>query len=472
MRRRPSVLHLDLDAFFAAVEQRDKPSLRGKPVVVGGIGPRGVVSTASYEARRFGARSAMPTAQARRLTPGGTAYLAPRGAAYRRSSRVVMDLLAELSPVIEQVSVDEAYVDLEHSDITDFSGDALRARMGRLVEQIELATGGLTASVGVGSSKQMAKIASEMGKPRGLVVVEAGTEVELLGPMPVRALGGVGPVTAERLRGFGVDTVAQLQAMAVADLVSIFGEAHGNGLHAMAFARDDRPVVTEREAKSISAEETFPIDVADAATLDRELVKLVERVTARLAKQEVFARTVTVKVRHGDFSTFTRSSSTLHATGDVTTILRIARQLLAACDTAAGLRLLGFGVSGLSTHAQERLLFEDEEHPEPAPEQAVTAHDLDLGWGRHTGLLPAGSDVEHDDFGAGWVWGSGRGRVTVRFEGPLTAPGPVRTFDVDDPALHPADPPDWRELPGDEQAPDAGGDADDVADAGKSPESC
>lgn len=448
MRGRPSVLHLDLDAFFAAVEQRDKPSLRGKPVVVGGTGARGVVSTASYEARRFGARSAMPTAQARRLCPPGTAFLSPRGAAYRISSAIVMDLLHDLSPVVEQVSVDEAYVDLEAGDITDFGVAALHTRITALLDEIAERTGGLTASVGVGSSKQMAKICSELDKPNGLVIVPAGQEVEVLAPLAVRVLGGVGPVTAERLRGFGVETVAELQRMSVTDLVSIFGESHGRSLHEMAFARDDRPVVTEREAKSISAEETFPVDVVDSAVLDRELAVLVERVVARLAEHGSFARTMTIKVRHGDFTTFTRSESTLHPTGDLTTVLAVARRLLAAADTQAGLRLLGFGVSGLSPHAQERMLFDDDQPVVVSPDKAVTAHDLDEGWGKHDPsterVFPPGADVLHREHGAGWVWGSGIGRVTVRFEGPTTPPGPVRTFAVDDPLLERTDPPAWR----------------------------
>ncbi|MBC9957380.1 DNA polymerase IV [Yimella sp. cx-51] len=444
MRSRPSILHLDLDAFFAAVEQRDKPSLRGKPVVVGGTGGRGVVATASYEARKFGARSAMPTSQARRLCPSGTAFLSPRFSAYQASSRVVMGLLRELSPTLEQVSVDEAYVDLADGDVDDFSVPALRSRMERLLAQVAQETGGLTASVGIGSSKQMAKIGSELEKPSGLVIVDAGQEVEVLAPLSVRVLGGVGPVTAERLRTFGVETVAHLQRMSVTDLVSIFGDSHGHALHEMAFARDDRPVVVEREAKSISAEETFAVDIADARVLDRELVRLVERVTGRLAKNGSFARTLTIKVRHGDFSTFTRSESTLHPTGDLATILAGARRLLAAADTAAGLRLLGFGVSGLLPHAQERMLFDDDQPLPQVSEPAVTAHEVDEGWGRHPTSWMPGADVHHAEHGAGWVWGSGLGRVTVRFEGPNTPPGPVRTFATDDPLLEHAEPPQWR----------------------------
>ncbi|HLS39491.1 MAG TPA: DNA polymerase IV, partial [Ornithinicoccus sp.] len=202
MRPAPSILHLDLDAFFAAVEQRDKPSLRGKPVVVGGIGPRGVVSTASYEARRFGARSAMPTAEARRRCPPGTAFLAGRYEAYRITSRVVMELLAQTSPVVEQVSVDEAYVDLAAAPGADLTVEGV-TRLGRdLLDRIREETGGLTASVGIGSSKMIAKLASEADKPAGLTVVPPGTEEEFLHPLPARAVPGVGPMTAWRLRSF------------------------------------------------------------------------------------------------------------------------------------------------------------------------------------------------------------------------------------------------------------------------------
>ncbi|NHN54860.1 DNA polymerase IV [Calidifontibacter sp. DB0510] len=444
MRSTASILHLDLDAFFAAVEQRDKPSLRGKPVVVGGIGPRGVVATASYEARAFGARSAMPTAEARRRCPAGTAFLYPRGAAYRRTSAVVMELLHELSPVVEQVSIDEAYVDLQAGDL-DLSTDALETVVRALLDRIRVETGGLTASAGLASSKMLAKIGSDLDKPAGLVVVPPGQELHLLAPLPVRVLSGVGPVTATRLRTFGVETVADLQRLERADLVSIFGEAHGGGLAQLAQARDDRAVVTEREAKSISAEETFPVDVVDRARLDRELASLAERVTARLGEHGSFARTVTLKLRHHDFTTMTRSETLTHPTGDPAAILAIARRLLAGADIGGGLRLIGVGVAGLSAHAQERLLFEELDGPAPDPQRPVDEQaDEDAQYGRHTARWNPGEDVEHDDHGPGWVWGSGLGRVTVRFEGPLTAPGPVRTFSGADQALRHTDPPNWR----------------------------
>jgi len=448
-------MHLDLDAFFAAVEQRDKPSLRGKPVCVGGIGARGVVATASYEARRFGARSAMPTAEARRRCPPGTAFLYPRGDAYRASSRIVMELLRQVSPLVEQVSVDEAYVDLAAGDGLDLTPEGVRATVTELLRRITTATGGLTASAGVGTSKMLAKIGSDLDKPAGLVIVTPGRELQLLSPLSVRVVSGIGPATEARLRSFGVETVADLQRMERADLVSIFGSAHGGSLYDLARARDDREVVAEREAKSVSAEETFEHDVVDHDVLDAELVSLARRTAARLGKSAAFARTVTIKVRQHDFATSTRSETLLHPTGDAGVILDVARRLLAGVDVSNGLRLLGVGVSGLSTHAQEQLRF-DEDHDLSLPlEQADTevpatpAGDVRRtpGPAAYTGDGPPdwwpGQDVEHTEHGPGWVWGSGLGRVTVRFEGPTTAPGPVRTFRADDPALRKTGPPQW-----------------------------
>ncbi|AKU17037.1 DNA polymerase IV [Luteipulveratus mongoliensis] len=459
MRAQASILHLDLDAFFAAVEQRDKPSLRGKPVIVGGIGTRGVVSTASYEARAYGARSAMPTSEARRRCPPGTAYLSPRFEAYRASSHVVMDLLHALSPVVEQVSVDEAYVDLAAPGHHDLSVDGVRHLVADLIDEIASATGGLTASAGVASSKMLAKIGSELEKPHGLVVIEAGRELEVLEPLSVRVLGGVGPATAERLKSFGVATVADLQRMSLPDLVSLFGDSHGHGLHRLARAQDDRDVVVERETKSISAEETFDVDVPDRSRLDAELSGMATRVVGRLGQNALFARTVTIKIRHHDFSTHTRSATLAHATGEHAVVLDTARRLLADVDVSDGLRLLGVGVSGFTAHAQTQLAFDDEagmavtgevlvaEEPTQssvadltdAPTVVATAE-----WPTAATTWRTGQDVRHDVHGAGWVWGAGIGRVSVRFEGPRTQPGAVRTFTADDAELHATDPPDWR----------------------------
>lgn len=456
-------MHLDLDAFFAAVEQRDKPSLRGRPVVVGGLGGRGVVSTASYEARVYGARSAMPMVEARRRCPAGTAFLSGRFEAYRATSRVVMDLLRSRSSLVEQVSVDEAYVDLGAADDPPgWEGDRLERWCAALLGQIRDETGGLTASVGVATSKMMAKLASEMDKPAGVTVVRPGQELDVLHPLPVRAVAGVGPATAARLRTFGVETVGDLARVGEADLVAIFGTAQGTSLHRLARADDDRPVVVEREAKSISSEETFDTDVTDRAVLEGELARLAEGLARRLGGSALFARTITVKARHHDFSTVTRSSTLPFATGDPAVLLREGRHLLGGLDVSQGLRLLGLGVSGLTAHAQEELDLEGRlvypeaildlpdvggSSPEAAPvERAERSAPVLVG--RRREGWSTGQDVVHEEHGAGWVWGSGRGRVTVRFEGPATPPGPVRTFAEDDPHLSPAPPPAWREVSG------------------------
>ncbi|RFU21081.1 DNA polymerase IV [Geodermatophilus marinus] len=466
MRREASVLHLDLDAFFAAVEQRDKPSLRGRPVVVGGTGGRGVVATASYEARAYGARSAMSTAEARRRCPPGTAFLGGRFGAYRRTSDVVMALLRQVSPLVEPVSLDEAYVDLAATGPGqpghDLSVAGVTALGRELKARIAEATGGVTGSVGIGSSKLMAKIGSDLQKPDGLVVVPPGGELAVLHPLPVTRLGGVGPATAERLRQVGVRTVADLAAKSLADLVALAGRAHGAGLHALARAEDDRPVVAEREAKSISQEETFERDLTDLGVLGREIDSMAARVAGRLRTAALSGRTVTLKLRRYDFTTLTRSQTLPQPTDDPRVVAGIARRLLAEAGTGGGLRLLGVGVSGLSPYAQGELFGGSDEVPaEPANGTPGTgAPDGEVAPGVEAAEDPPspadrrwwpGQDVRHDELGPGWVWGRGLGRVTVRFEGPLTAPGPVRTLAADDPALHPADPPDWR-------GPPAGGD--------------
>jgi DNA polymerase-4 len=439
-----SILHADLDAFYASVEVLDNPSLRGKPVIVGGLGPRGVVATASYEARAYGARSAMPTSEARRRCPAGTAFLSGRFDAYRKSSSVVMDLLAELSPAVEQVSIDEAYVDLAEG-AHDLSVEGVTALGTELLDRLRERTGGLTASAGIASSKLMAKIGSELHKPAGLTVVAPGKELELLHPLPVTVIAGVGPATEERLRTFGVRTVADLAGLSLVDLVSILGQAHGAGLHQLARAVDDRPVVTVREAKSISAEETFDADITDDRVLRDEIESLARRVGQRLVSTGLFGRTITLKARHHDFSTVTRSSTLGQATADAALVAAVAGRLLAGLDTTNGLRLLGVGVSGLAAHAQDELQWEEVSAAEQVSEAAgpapagVTAH-RDPVW-------RTGQDVMHERHGPGWVWGSGAGRVTVRFEGPTTPAGPVRTFAADDPALAPTSPPDWEATP-------------------------
>ncbi len=327
VRAEPTILHVDLDAFFAAVEQRDKPSLRGKPVVVGGVGGRGVVATASYEARAYGVRSAMSTAEARSRCPHA-AYLTGRFDAYRETSAAVMALLRELSPLVEPLSLDEAYVDLAATALEDTSVDAVTAVAERLKEGVHEVTGGLHGSVGVGTSKLVAKIASDLDKPDGLVVVPPGTERDLLRPMKVSVIPGVGPATAERLRRIGVHTVAELERISPEELVRLLGQAHGTGLYHLARAEDDRPVVAEREAKSVSVEGTYDTDLVDRRLLEGLLERQAAQVTERLRKARLSGRTVTVKIRLHDFSTHTRSATLPAPTDDARVVARLARSLL------------------------------------------------------------------------------------------------------------------------------------------------
>ena len=426
MRSTSSILHLDLDAFFAAVEQRDKPSLRGKPVIVGGAGPRGVVATASYEARVFGVRSAMSGTEARRRCPHA-AFLGGRFDAYRQSSQAVMGLLREISPLVEPLSLDEAYVDLEASD---WDLGKLDEHVAGLRQELTRRTAGLTASVGVGSSKFLAKLASEAAKPNGVRIIAPGEEIEFISPLPVRAIPGVGPVTEGKLLALGLATVADLRVADPRELVRELGRAAGESLRHLAHGRDDREVEVEREAKSISVEDTFPADLTDRPRLVSILRRDAESVAGRLQRSGAFARTVAIKVRMADFTTISKARSLGGATDRAEIISRVGEELLAEVDVREGVRLLGIGVSNFTRAAQERL-FEDETQEMGRTE---TETEVDTSGVRGRGFFP-GADVIHDALGRGWVWGSGLGRVTVRFETRHTGPGPVHTFLADDPKL-------------------------------------
>ena len=427
MRDTASVLHLDLDAFFASVEQRDKPSLRGKPVIVGGTGGRGVVATASYEARTFGVHSAMSTREARARCPNA-AFLSGRFEAYRETSRRVMGLLREASPLVEPLSLDEAFVDLAAAGLADLDVETVTSYGEDLRRRVSEVTGGLTATVGIATSKFMAKVASELDKPDGLTVVAPGTELELLRPMRVSVIPGVGPATAERLRRAGIQTVADAQTVSEDELVRLLGQAHGHGLWRLARAEDDRPVIAERETKSVSVEGTYDTDLTDRHLMESLLTRQSAQVGARLRKHGLSGRTVSIKVRLHDFTTMSRSSTLPSPTDAGQTIGRVARSLLADLETSGGVRLLGVGVSGLADWVQDDLFGETEQAPEPE----LSLPDVP----RRT--WSPGMDVVHEDLGPGWVWGSGAGVVTVRFETADTRPGPVRSLRIDDPALAPA----------------------------------
>lgn len=432
--------HVDVDAFFAAVEQRDKPSLRSRPVVVGGVGPRGVVATASYEARAFGIGSAMPMSEARRRCPAA-AVLAGRFEAYRESSEAVMAVLARHSPAVEQVSLDEAYLTLPAHGTAEL--------VARVRAEIVAATG-LTASVGVGTSKLVAKIASDDAKPDGVLLVVGDTQ-QLLDPLAVRRLPGVGPQSEARLRRVGVATVAQLRRLEPSEVTGLLGESHGIQLWHLAHGRDERRVLPHHEAKSVSVEETFDTDLTDPVLLGTVLTRMSEQVAARLRATGVSGRTVSVKARYPDFTTVSRSSTLPGSTDDSRTITRLARRLTDELDLARGLRLLGVGCSGLTSWVQDDL-FDTPRLPdtsrtpddgtEPSEPTRLTSptDDPAVPTSRRPGRWLPGQDVRHDERGRGWVWGSGAGVVTVRFESRHTGTGPVASFGRDDPALHPTGP--------------------------------
>ncbi|MER7176645.1 DNA polymerase IV [Streptomyces mesophilus] len=458
MRAAPTILHLDMDAFYASAEQASKPSLRGKAVIVGGLGPRGVVATASYEARRFGVHSAMPMGQARRLAPNA-AYLVPRFGLYRDISEQVMGLLKELSPLVEPLSLDEAFVDLEAGEVAWDTASALA--VGEKLRADIRAVTGLTGSVGLAASKMLAKIASEDAKPDGLRLIVPGTERELLADKSVRILPGVGPATGDHLRRAGITTVGEIAEAGADELVRLLGKSHGGHLYTMALAVDERPVVAERETKSVSVEDTFDVDIHDRVRVRFEVDRLAERCVGRLRAGGHSGRTVVLKVRRYDFSTLTRSETLRGPTDDPAVVREAAARLLESVDTTGGVRLLGVGVSGLADYTQEDLFAQaqaaEAELAAAAADSASAAdsgdgavRDEESALGAEAAEAPetapaerrwhAGHDVRHAEFGPGWVQGSGLGRVTVRFETPGSGPGRVRTFRVDDPLLAPGEP--------------------------------
>jgi len=351
-RRDASILHVDLDAFYASVEQLADPSLRGRPVVVGGLGGRGVVAAASYEARRFGVHSAMPMGRARRACPDAV-FLAPRFEAYGDASKSVMGILRSFTPLVEPLSLDEAFLDVAGARRLHGTGpEVATAIRGRVRDET-----GLIASVGVATTKHVAKLASEEAKPDGLFVVEPGGELAFLHPLDVGRIWGVGPATRKRLEQLGVHTVGELAALPEDTLVHALGPAQGSHLHALSWNRDERPVVPGQTAKSVGHEETFARDIADRSQLEREALNMAERVGARLRAAGRAGRTVQLKLRYHDFRTITRSRTLAEATGAGAEIAAVARELLDAVDIGGGIRLLGVSVQQLeeATAVQEQL---------------------------------------------------------------------------------------------------------------------
>jgi DNA polymerase-4 len=359
-----TILHVDMDAFFVSVELLRRPELRGRPVVVGGTGDRGVVAAASYEARAYGVFSAMPSTRARRLCPQAV-FLPGDHAHYAEVSARVMELFRSFTPLVEPLSLDEAFLDVTGARRVFGDGETI----GHAIRGRVLADEGLTCSVGVAATKLVAKLASEAAKPDaspsgpvagpGVRTVGPGEEQGFLRPLPARALWGVGPATLARLERLGVRTVGDIADLSDTALVGALGTAAGRQLGRLARGFDPRAVEPDQRAKSIGHEETFPRDHHDRAALDREVVRMADGVAWRLRRAGTAARTVVLKVRFGDFRTITRSTTLGAPVDDGPELARAARRLLAGVDPAPGVRLLGVTATGLVQSGARQLTFDD-----------------------------------------------------------------------------------------------------------------
>jgi DNA polymerase-4 len=351
-----AIIHIDLDAFFVAVERLDNPALVGLPVIVGGRPEaRGVVSSASYEVRPYGVHSAMPTAQALRLCPNAVLVEGHRDR-YVEMSRQVMALLGEYTPLLEPISIDEAFLDVTGTEAHyGPPGDLAQTIQDRIETELKL-----SASLGVATNKLVAKIASDFRKPHGITVVPPGEEAAFLAPLAVRKLWGVGEVTGRELAKLGIQTIGDLARLSLEELQARFG-AHGEGMWHAAHGIDDSPVTPEHEAKSLSREETFAQDVRDPAVLRRELLRLSDAVAARLRRHDFQARTVSLKLRYGDFTTMTRQVTLPQPTDAGPIICAQATALLdAAWDRRRPVRLLGVAAENLVRLPRQLRLFEQE----------------------------------------------------------------------------------------------------------------
>ncbi len=361
------ILHVDMDAFYASIEQRDNPELRGKPVVVGGA-TRGVVAAASYESRKFGIRSAMPMMEANRRCPD-LIRVPPRMSHYQAVSKQIFAVFREFTPLVEGLSLDEAFLDITASQKLHGSGEQVARDIKRRIREETR----LTASVGVAENKLVAKIASDLDKPDGLVVVPADRVTRILDPLPVAVIPGIGKKTLPRLEDIGIRTIGDLRQAKASRLEPVFGRYTAR-TQQRAAGIDARPVVSERQEKSISAEETFSTDLEDRHDMEHKLMQLSERTSARLRRAGLAASTVQVKIRQSDFTTVTRQAALRPPDNGTETIYAVARSLLAtwlADHPEARVRLLGVGGSGLGP-AQQGDLFAETDSP-AAVDEAVDA---------------------------------------------------------------------------------------------------
>jgi DNA polymerase-4 len=398
------ILHVDMDAFYVSVELLRRPELRGRPVVVGGTGRRGVVAAASYEARRFGVFSAMPSARARQLCPHAV-FLAGDYDAYAAVSRDVLEILRSYTPLVEPLSLDEAFLDVSGARRAFGSGATIAHYIrAEIADRLQLA-----CSVGVAPNKLLAKMASVEAKPRpgpggvepgpGVFEITPGTEKEYLHPLPIRRLWGVGPATYERLSGLGVSTIGDLVSVSPAALRGVLGPAAATRLRELAEGVDDRPVESERPVKSVSHEETFPFDLHDRAEMRTELARLADGVASRLRAEGLAARTITLKIRDAGFRTVTRARTLPQPVNTAAEITRTVHGLLDKVGPAGGVRLLGVAASRFSEPAEQLQFDGIAEQQRPSGSDATRAIDRirgrfgDSAIGAASALTPAGLRV-------------------------------------------------------------------------------
>jgi DNA polymerase-4 len=350
-----AVLHVDMDAFYASVEERDRPELRGKPLIVGGTSGRGVVAAANYAVRRFGVRSAMPIREALRLCPAAIC-VRPRMARYREVSAQIFEIFREVTPLVEGLSLDEAFLDVTASRRLLGDPEAIAVEIRR---RIRLACG-LTASVGIAPNKLLAKIASDLNKPDGICRIGADNVRRILDPMPIQRLPGIGPKSLPAILAAGIRNFADLRAAGDAVLWPLFGK-ESKAMRDLAAGLDDRPVNADREERSISAERTFPQDIQGVRELNCELLRLIDRTASRLRAQGLVAGRVMIKIRRRDFTTETRQRSVGSRTQETARIAAVALQLLEewlAVEPGVALRLLGVGAADLRVVRQGDLFLQ------------------------------------------------------------------------------------------------------------------
>lgn len=385
------VIHIDMDAFFAAIEQRDNPALRGHPVIIGGCGQRGVVSTASYEARRFGIHSAMPMSQARRLCPHGV-FLPPDGRKYVRVSGQIMAILRSFSPLVEPLSLDEAFLDAGGMEWLWPSPAALAAAIKTRIRQET----GLTASAGVAANKFLAKLASDLKKPDGLVVIPPQEAQATLAPLPVSRLWGIGEKAATMLQRHGIHTIGQLQALPLPELSGLCGDHQARELYQLCRGRDDRPVTPPGPPKSLGRETTFAEDIASRPLLEKHLLALADKVAFRLRRAGMAGRCVTLKIRYAPFDTITRRHTLSAPAALAEEIYAAARALLAPLPVKP-VRLLGITVSSLVPAGTSQLsLFQQSNSKRQALAAAVDRLTEKYGSGVITRALLLNRDGDHD----------------------------------------------------------------------------